>query len=154
EVQRQLGASIDALIYIEAGIPAGIASGRANVRICLEGGEISPWFEVRMEEARARTPVIFTVRNGQDHGTDIHAKGPKSLMRLSVLGLNESADCKNVRVKIGQFVISPNFVGFVAEVADYQIDVQLPENIQPGKTTLSLQFGDVESAPMTVEIIP
>src|SRR5262249_12894086 len=44
EAQRQLESSIDALTYIEAGIPAMLASGRASVRIRLESGEVSPWF--------------------------------------------------------------------------------------------------------------
>jgi len=152
ELRRGLGFPLDLLTYIEASIPAGIASGIAKVKIKLPGGEVSPPFEVQLETARPPVPIIFTVRNAHDHGTDIHARGPKSRMLISVVGLDETANCDNVRVKIGDRVLSPIFVGFVTDIADYRVDVQLPDDIKPGQTTLSVRFGNLESAEVRLEI--
>jgi len=155
ELRRGLGFPLDLLTYIEAGIPAGTASGIAKVKIKLPGGEVSPPFEVQLEDARPPAPIIFTVRNAHDHGTNIHvpeASGPKSRMLISVVGLDETANCDNVRVKIGDCVVTPSFVGFVTDIADYRVDVQLPGDIEPGLTTLRVQFGDLESAEVKLEI--
>ncbi len=152
ELRRRLDLPLDLLTYIEAGIPAGIASGIAKVKVKLPGGEVSPPFEVQLEDARPPAPIIFTVRNAHDHGTDICARGPKSQMLISVVGLDGTANCGNVRVKIGERGVTPVFVGFVTGIADYRVDVQLPCDIEPGLTTLRVQFGDLESAEVELEI--
>jgi ubiquinone/menaquinone biosynthesis C-methylase UbiE len=152
EALRQLNLSPEELTYIEAGIPAGTASGVAQVRIKLESGEVSPPVEAPMDAPQTAAPIIFTVRNAHDHGTDIHARGLKSMMLISVVGLDETASCDNVKVKVGDHTIRPSFVGFVTGIADYRVDAQLPDEIARGMTTLSISFGDVESALVNLEI--
>jgi uncharacterized protein (TIGR03437 family) len=139
------GSGFDQLTYIEARIPTGSASGNVAVSVELESGEVSPGYEIELVEARPAAPKIVTVRNGFDYQAEIHASGPKSLLRLFVEGLNESATTDNVKVKVGEFLISPTFVGFVTDIASYQVDAQLPAGIEAGETSLELIFDDVKS---------
>jgi len=48
--------------------------------------------------------------------------------------------CANVKIKAGEKLISPAFVGFVADIASYQIDARLPDLIAPGLTKLEVIF--------------
>src|SRR5262245_6081558 len=144
----------DRLTYIEVGVPPGAFQDKAMVRVKLDGREASPLLEIQMEEAGPAPPIIVTIRNGEDHGTDSHARGPKSLMKLSVVGLDETADCENVRLKINDRIVTPVFVGFVTGVAGYQVDAQLPLDTEPGTSSICLRFGDLESAAVKFEIKP
>lgn len=140
------------LIYIEAGVPAGTSPGIVPVRIVAGGGAISPAVEIELEAPKPPAPIIFTVRNARDFGTDIHSRGPKSWMQISAVGLDPTANCENVRVLLGDRELVPVFVGFVTDIADYRVDVQVPADFPPGPTPLRLRFGSVESPRVTVEI--
>ncbi|MCI0524232.1 MAG: methyltransferase domain-containing protein [Acidobacteria bacterium] len=151
ELGKRFGSSLDHLTYVEVGVPAGIAGGTAWAQIRLDSGEASQPFDFPTKEAKP-APIIVTVRNGADYGTDIHTRGPKSSLRLFVEGLDETANCDNVRVKAGERIIIPTFAGFVTDIAGYRVDAELPEGIEPGRTTLSLLFNSVISEAVPVEI--
>lgn len=152
ELLARFGQSFEQLVYIEAGIPADSVSGKTSVKLLLESGEASPDYEVELVEAKPAAPKIVTVRNGFDYQAEIHASGPKSLLRLFVEGLNETATADNVNVKVGEHLISPTFVGFVTDIAGYQVDAQLPVGISAGKTSLELIFNGVASEAVAIEI--
>ncbi|MBS1787290.1 MAG: methyltransferase domain-containing protein [Acidobacteria bacterium] len=151
---RRFGPSFDQLTYIEARIPIGTPSGKTAVQVVFDGEEVSTTREVELVEAKPVAPKIVTVRNGFDYQAEIHASGPKSLLRLFVEGLSEAANCENLNVKVGEHLISPTFVGFVTDIASYQVDAQLPSGIQTGATTLELLFDGVASETVVVEIKP
>ncbi|MBL8186737.1 MAG: hypothetical protein JNK38_01945, partial [Acidobacteria bacterium] len=111
-------------------------------------------YEVELVEARPAAPKIVTVRNGFDYQAEIHASGPKSVLRLFVEGLSEAATCDNVNVKVGEHLISPTFVGFVTDIASYQVDAPLPAGIETGETSLELIFDGVASEAVAIEIRP
>lgn len=152
ELAAQLPLPLDQLIYVEAAIPAGFASGLTPVTVICPNCQASPSYTVELTTARPNAPKIVTVRNADDYQTDIYASGPKSLIRLFVEGLNESANPDNVKVKAGEHFISPAFVGFVTDIASYQVDAQLPYGITPGVTTLELIFNGVPSEAVEIEI--
>ncbi|HMV84618.1 MAG TPA: methyltransferase domain-containing protein [Blastocatellia bacterium] len=155
EATKQVSFPLHSLIYIEAAIPPGLNSGAARVRVLSMSGNhglLSSDYKVEMVEAQPTSPKIVTVRNGHDYQTDIHAGGPKSSLRLFVEGLDDSATVENVKVKVGEHLISPTFVGFVTDIAGYQVDAQLPGNIAPGATTLELIFSGVASEAVAIEI--
>lgn len=154
ELRRQFGQSFDQLTYIEARIPKETTSGKVIVEVQLESGEASPGYEVELIDAKPAAPKIVTVRNGFDYQAEIHASGPKSLLRLFVEGLTEAASGDNVNVKVGEHLISPTFVGFVTDIASYQVDAQLPAGIETGATTLVLMFNNVASEAVAIEIKP
>lgn len=151
-VAHEVRVPLEQLIYIEVAIPAGTPSGRALVKVIGPSGEATPIYEIELMDARPIAPKIVTVRNGADYQTDIYVSGPKSLLRLFVEGLNESATIENVKVKVGEHVISPTFVGFVTGIAGYQVDAQLPEGIEPGATTLELILNGVTSEAVAIVI--
>ena len=154
ELLRQFGQSFDQLTYIEARIPKETTSGKVIVKVQLESGEVSPEYEVELVEAGSVAPKIVTVRNGFDYQAEIHASGPKSLLRLFVEGLTEAASGDNVKVKVGEHLTSPTFVGFVTDIASYQVDAQLPAGIETGATTLVLIFNSIASEAVAIEIKP
>ncbi len=154
ELRRQFGQSFDQLTYIEARIPEATESGKVVVKAQLESGESSPGYEIELVQAKPAAPKIVTVRNGFDYQAEIHASGPKSLLRLFVEGLTDVANCDNVNVKVGEHFISPTFVGFVTDIASYQVDAQLPAGIETGATTLELMFNNVASEAVAIVIKP
>ncbi|MDX2031195.1 MAG: methyltransferase domain-containing protein [Blastocatellia bacterium] len=139
-------------IYIEAGLPADVAPGVASVRIVPETDAASPAIQVELEAPKPPAPIIFTVRNAHDSGIDIHRQGPKSHMQISAVGLDPTATRENVRVLLGDRELIPDFVGFVTDIADYRVDLQVPADLRPGPTSLRLRFGRVESPEVMVEI--
>lgn len=154
ELRARFGDTFDQLTYVEARVPAGSVSGKTIVRLLLENGETSPDYEIELVEARPAAPKIVTVRNGFDYQAEIHASGPKSVLRLFVEGLSEAATCDNVNVKVGEHLISPTFVGFVTDIASYQVDAPLPAGIETGETSLELIFDGVASEAVAIEIKP
>ncbi len=155
EAAKQVSFPLDSLTYIESAIPPEMNSGLVRVRVLsLSGnhGLLSSDYKIELVEAHPTSPKIVTVRNGHDYQTDVHASGPKSSLRLFVEGLDESAKPDNVKIKVGEHLISPTFVGFVTDIAGYQVDAQLPENIVPGATTIELIFNGVASEAVAIEI--
>ncbi len=152
ELRKQFGSEFDQFTYIEARIPAGLTSGNVLVKAVPDDDVASPDYEVELIESRPAVPKIVTVRNGHDYQTEICASGPKSVLRLFVEGLDETADCANTKVKVGEHLISPTFVGFVTDIAGYQIDAQLPAKIEAGEALLELIFNGVVSEAVAVEV--
>jgi 2-polyprenyl-3-methyl-5-hydroxy-6-metoxy-1,4-benzoquinol methylase len=155
ELAKQVSLPLDSLTYIEAAVPPEIRSSPVRVRVLslISGsGTLSSAYEIEFIEAQPSSPKIVTVRNGDDYQTDIYASGPKSSLRLFVEGLNDSANPDNVKVKAGEHFISPAFVGFVTDIASYQVDALLPDGITPGTTTLELLFNGVASEAVAIEI--
>jgi SAM-dependent methyltransferase len=152
ETQRRLDVSMEDLLYIEAGVPPGATPGPAVLCLQLPDGTESNLIEMPIETAARPAPIIFTVRNLADFGTDLYAQGPKSQIRISVVGLDETATVENVQVLIGDRRLRPDFVGFLTDVADYQVDVWLPAEIARGVVTMRLVFDGISSEPVQVEI--
>jgi len=149
---EQAGLALNQSIYIEAAIPIGLVSGQASVKVICTSGEESSDYRVELIEALPISPKIVTVRNGHDYQTEIHANGPKSVLRLFVEGLNPLANCDNVKIKVGEISCSPTSVGFVTDIASYQVEAQLPDGTVPGATTLELIFNGVASEAVVIEI--
>lgn len=154
ELRACFGKAFDQLTYVEARVPTDSVSGKTIINLSLESGQVSPDYEVELIQARPTAPKIVTVRNGFDYQAEIHTRGPKSLLRLFVEGLSETASCDNVNVKVGEQLISPTFVGFVTDIASYQVDAQLPAGFEPGAAKLELIFEGITSEPVAIELKP
>jgi hypothetical protein len=55
-------------------------------------------------------------------------------------------------VKAGERIIIPTFAGFVTDIAGYRADAELPEGIEPCRTTLSLLFNGAASEAVSIEV--
>ena len=151
-LQVESGTPPDHLTQINLRIPSGEPGGKANVRVRLSSDEASPPVMIDLLEPQPVVPKINLVRNEGDGGVDIYARGPKSALVIYVEGLDESADTGNVRVKVGQHILKPRYVGFVPGNGVYQINAQLPADIAPGEVALSVYFGNLESPAKPLDI--
>ncbi len=140
-----LGQSIDHLAQIEIGVPAGLPACVAPVRVRGEDGQASVAIDVELVEAQPVIPKIGTIVNAFDNGTDISARGEKSRLKILVDGLNEAADTGNIRVQIGERIVKPTRVAFLAANNIYQVEAQLPGDTKSGVTELRIYFGNLQS---------
>jgi SAM-dependent methyltransferase len=146
------GLNASELTQIEVRLPVGSPSGVAPVFLALPGGETSPAMEIEFTSPQPIIPRIGTIMNGADYGEDVHARGAKSLLRLHVEGLDESADTGNIRLQVGERIIKPCYVGFLPGNGVHQVDAQLPADLHPGPTELRLYFGNLESPGTTLHL--
>jgi ubiquinone/menaquinone biosynthesis C-methylase UbiE len=140
------------LTQLEIELPAGLAAGSAEARVWTAEGNSSPPLSVALTRPQPLEPKIVTIRNGRDYGTDIYAHGEKSALVLFVHGLNETASSEDIYLQIGEHRVSPGFVGFVAKHGTWQVEAQLPPEIEPGETEMRLYFNQVSSAPVSLQI--
>ncbi len=133
------------LWQIEAGLPAGLAVGEAAVRVRNGDGEWSAPLTIVLCEPEPTTPVIVTVRNASDYGTDVHTRGAKAWVMLYVKYLPDSASAGNVRLQVGEQVVEPSYVGADARFGGHQVNLLIPPETPVGKTELRLLFGDAMS---------
>jgi SAM-dependent methyltransferase len=152
ELSKHFGSSLEPLVYVETPIPTDVGAGVAHARIGLENGASSPAYAIRLEDPIPVAPIIVTVRNGDDYGTDIHSTGPKSSLRLFVEGLDETSTCENVSLKAGGRILRPTFVGYVVDIAGYQIDADMPADLGAGQIDLILISKGIESKPVSVDV--
>jgi len=145
-------ASLERLTQINLGIPGGMPSGRASVRVRLTSGETSAPITVELLSPQPFTPRVQLVTNASDCGVDVYARGPRSLVRIFASGLDETAGLDNVRVQVGGRMIKPSGVEFLPSNGIYQILAQLPEDIASGATELRLHFGRVQSPAVSIQI--
>jgi len=146
-------AADEVLTRIDLRLPVGAPTGDAEVRLRLSSGETSQPVPVQFVNPEPVIPLIRAIMNGVDLGTDIEARGAKSLLRLHVERLDETADNGNVRVKVGERIVKPSFVGLLPGLGVYRVDAQLPGDIDPGPTQLSLYFGNIESPAVKLVVL-
>lgn len=142
---KALGGSPHGLMQLEVPVPATLQAGAAQVQVQTFEGRRSLPVSVAFTSPQPDELRIVTVRNGSDYGTDIHARGKKSALVLYVHGLNDTASVENVHLRLGECIIRPQFVGFVAKHGTWQVEAQLPEGIEPGETELRLCFNEILS---------
>jgi ubiquinone/menaquinone biosynthesis C-methylase UbiE len=152
ELSKHFGLALERLVYVETPIPGDVGAGFVHARIELENGASSPAYEIRLEDPIPVAPIIVTVRNGDDYGTDIHARGPKSSLRLFVEGLDETSNCDNVCLKIGGRILRPTFVGYAVDIAGYRVDADIPADPEPGQIDLVLISKGIESKPVSIDV--
>ncbi|MGH9852140.1 MAG: class I SAM-dependent methyltransferase, partial [Blastocatellia bacterium] len=144
-LESEFGDQPGHLTQIEIGVPTGVPTGVAKVR--LQIGEVSFSEPIESEFVSEQLiPKIGTVMNARDHGTDIYARGEKSRLKIVVEGLDETASVENVRVQIGEQIIQPDGVSFHPGNAIYEVDTQLPEDVAPGSAQLRIHFGGLQSS--------
>lgn len=144
----------EGLLYLEAPIPTGLAPGLTEVRVVAGGGISAPRMVQIVESAPTATTII-SFRNVVDYGTDIEVAGPKSVVTIFVVGLDGTATVGNVRLRVADREVTPDYVGYDASVASYKVDLRLPageDQLQPGPVSFELVFKGVPSTPLRIEL--
>ena len=152
-LDKSLAARAQELIQIDLDLPIACPAGKTEVRLRI-GPVTSDEVAIDLYEPQPVTPRISAVVNGSDFGKEIHARGEKSRLCVSVEGLDETADTGNVRLRVGSQIVKPSYVGRSGRSHLYQVIAQLPTNTQPGVTDLRLVFGNVESPKTSLTIAP
>jgi 2-polyprenyl-3-methyl-5-hydroxy-6-metoxy-1,4-benzoquinol methylase len=147
----------EGLVQIEGEIPIGTPDGPLSVSVITAAGSSSKSVTVEFYEPQPVIPRIEEVGNALDSGSDVYAHGAKSVVRLTVHGLDRTADTGNVRVQIGERILRPAYVGVISgngpATGLHRVDAQLPGDIQPGTTDVRLYFGNLESPAATLEVL-
>ncbi|MGE3434878.1 MAG: class I SAM-dependent methyltransferase [Blastocatellales bacterium] len=150
-LKAQFGDQLDHLVQVEIGIPPGVQSGAAKVRLQVDGLSTSDPIEIEFVSVQS-LPKIGTVMNAHDDGTDIRARGEKSRLRILVEGLNDTADVENVRALIGGRIVKPDRVSYHPRNAIYSVEAQMPDTIASGSTDLKICFGDLQSVGVIIHV--
>jgi SAM-dependent methyltransferase len=148
----QFGAALDDLTQVDQHIPTGQMSGTVQVQLRVISGQVSDPIDVEFHEPEPIPPRIRSICNACDDGADVCAHGPKSAVKIFVDGLDLTADRGNVRVKFGERVVRPSYVGPVPAQGSYLVDAQLPPGIKPGRLEVKVYFGNLASVGVPLEI--
>jgi hypothetical protein len=140
------------LWQVEVRLPVGLTVGNAEVRLHKFEGEISAPVTIALCEPEPTTPVIVTVRNAGDYGTDVHTRGPKAWVMLYVKYLPEAASIENVQLQVGKQEIKPSYVGADARFGGHQVNLQIPPETPTGPTELRLLFAGVTSPGVPLQL--
>jgi SAM-dependent methyltransferase len=145
--------SFDHLTQVELGIPGSARSGMANVRIRNLNGKPSETVSIELVGPPPLIPRISLVTNEFDGGLDLYASGEKSTFRIFADGMDETAGIENVRVLLGDHVMTPVSISFVPANGLHMTTVQMPENITAGDFDLRIQFRDLPSERVRIRIL-
>jgi ubiquinone/menaquinone biosynthesis C-methylase UbiE len=137
---------------VEARLPAGLAVGNTEVGVRQLEGEVSPPVLLTLCEPEPTTPVIVTVRNASDYGTDVQTRGPKAWVMLYVKYLPEAANVENVRLQLGERLIEPSYVGADARFGGHQVNLLIPPDTAAGPTELRLLFQEAISPSVPLQL--
>ena len=139
-------------LQVNLRIPADDPGGPATVRLRLSDGMTSNLITARILSPQQVPPKVTLISNAFDGGLDLFARGPKSLVRIFVDGLDESASTDNVIVHIGERAFKPQSLTFQPNNAVYLLTVQLPEDTLPQETSLCVRFGGLQSPGSPIRI--
>lgn len=141
----------DALAPVQVNclVPEETPAGQHEVRV-VTGGSSSPPISVYFQPQRP-APVIKIVSNVFDGGLDLYNHGPKSLIRVFVAGLKEG-ERDSVAINIAGRILKPDTVEFIVANQLYLCKLQLPEDLQPGETTVQVILDELCSAAYPVKI--
>ncbi|MBO0720584.1 MAG: methyltransferase domain-containing protein [Blastocatellia bacterium] len=146
----QFGAGVDKLMQINQHIPTGQLSGKVRIQLHVINGQVSQPVDIEFHEPEPVPPRVRSICNAYDDGDDVSAQGPKSGVKIYVDGLDLTADNGNVRVKFGERIVKPSYVG--PAQGSYLVEAQLPVDIKPGQLEVKVYFGDLASAGVPLEI--
>jgi ubiquinone/menaquinone biosynthesis C-methylase UbiE len=142
----------DALTQVQTIVPTGVSAGIGSLRVRLRGGEPSDSVQVGFLDPAPITPRVELVTNAVDGGVDIHASGPKSLIRLFVAGLHGRAQPSTVKVEIANQIVAPASIEFLPANGLYHVKFQIPAGIMPGRTELRLRAADGHSPTVWLDL--
>jgi SAM-dependent methyltransferase len=139
-------------IQVSVRIPANEPSGEADLCIKLIDGPSSPPAKIYLPPAQTAIPAISFAINTVDNGTDIHARGPKSRMKVLFTHFGEEALAESAMVLVNEVLITPEGNRYLSANGLWESTLQLPENVGPGPANLRVQTGQQNSLPFAIDI--
>ena len=139
------------LVQVDVCIRCERAVDDARLRVKVNGSTVSEFVTIKLPEPGKTTPRIQLVTNVPDGGLDIHARGPKSLIRLFVFDSDALEDPGQVRVVVNNRELVPISISYLTSNAVWEIKTQIPEDIAPGPLSLVVRRGDLDSNSYVIE---
>jgi hypothetical protein len=99
-------------------------------------------------------PRIHYASNDLDGGTDIHAHGEKSRIRVFVYDLDRRTDANSVGLLLDGEKIALKEVLYLPAAGFHALIAQLPSDITPGPHQISVEAVGLRSLPISVEALP
>lgn len=141
------------LTQINVAIPETAPSGRVGARVKLSDGQASESIIIELLERQPLIPKIYLVSNAVDGGVDVYARGAKATFRVFADGMNATANPDNVRVHVGAHKLTPRSVAFVPANGVHMTVAEMPDAMRAGATEVRIQFGDLISESVKVDIL-
>lgn len=154
EIRNILGLEEDGeeVIQVNLRVPDDEPGGKPAIRLRLPNGAVSNSTTIVLPHPQQKIPIIHLITNVVDGGTDIHAHGPKSLIRLFVHDPGSSVKPHEIDISIGGRLLSPERVVFLPNNAAWEVTVQLPEDSLPGQIPVELTRSGIKSCPYILDI--
>ncbi len=151
ELMHRCESEYDGLLQVRGVLPPEIPAGETTLRVCGTNMR-TPAIRLQLPPLKAQRPVIHLISNAEDSGTDIYASGPKSLIRLFILGLAEEATMEGAAVQLNERRLTPQQVSYLPGIASWEVVVQLPPDTPPGLSEFRFLSGESSSLPLSAMI--
>jgi SAM-dependent methyltransferase len=129
--------------------------------VALEGtGTQYMWtiFRKRLAASAPRDPMaadLKAVTSSSGPGVQIPARGPSAVASLWIDRLTDDGDLSNFPVLFGDRRSFGNYLSPISESGGCQMNVRLPEGIEPGRTPVRLCYRETTLSPAhNIEVIP
>lgn len=134
---------------VSVSLPAGVPPGPAEVRLVLPDGRTTGTRTIRITDDGQAAPVVTLATNCLDGSMSLATSGTRSRIGLHTLGLE---GVKSVRVRIGCEIIDAEEVRFAPSNGNWVVVMQVPKNVQPGRTEVAVIADTRESAAFEIEL--
>jgi hypothetical protein len=143
-----LEAKYSEIIQVRCAFPLDIPAGPTTLRVRWARDRQTALIPLQIPPLKAQKPVIHLISNGEDSGTDIYARGPKSLVRLLIMGPPQDTKMEGVEVELNGSRLRPQKLTYLPAHASWEVMVQLPPATASGQSEFSFSVGALCSLPL------
>ena len=143
-----------ALTQLNFAIPADLPFGDQAVCVRVGNAQSSAPVMIEFLAPQPIPPRIHYASNDLDGGTDIHAHGEKSQIRVFVYDLDRRTDANSVGLLLDGEKIALKELLYLPAAGFHALIAQLPSDITPGPHQISVEAVGLRSLPISVEALP
>lgn len=138
------------LVHFE--VPKDLLGNTTDIQVCIKFGPSTPKIPIEMPNPPSPSLKIQLITNGFDGGLDVHAGGAKSKVRLMTEGLEEIVTLNDLSIRVGGWESQPSEIEYLPSNGLYYIHINLPEEMMPGKTEISICYRGLWSEAVPLEL--
>jgi tRNA (mo5U34)-methyltransferase len=151
--------------HLNCKLPPGLQPGWHEARLRVGNSEISNAIRIGVDlsEQERQKPAgggrsadvrIALVTDGKDWERYRVRVGLGSCVSLWIAGLPEDCGRQDVRIRLNGTDLAATFLSRPDADGLQQVNALLPSGLEPGRAVVTLVFGDTESAPADIELVP
>jgi tRNA (mo5U34)-methyltransferase len=140
-------------------VPPGLAPGWYGARLAVAGSAYCAPIQIAVEPPTPRVsagslPVRLTrVTDGRSFEDNRIASGPGACLSVWAAGLPEDASIAEIRVRWNGTDLPAIWLAPISGESPRQINALLPAGVEPGPVAISLVIGNLETPPVTAELV-